>query len=52
MVDALTKGVFMTKQERLENANKFIAVIASCGREFFKHKGFISTTAESVFECQ
>jgi hypothetical protein len=33
----------MTKQKRLENANKFIAVIASCGRKFFEHKGFIST---------
>lgn len=33
----------MTKEERLEKANEFIAVIASCGRQFFKHKGFVST---------
>ncbi len=33
----------MTKEERLKAANEFIAVIASCGRKFFQHKGFIST---------
>jgi len=33
----------MTKQERLEAANEFIKVIASCGRKFFEHDGFVST---------
>lgn len=28
--------------ERLEKANDLIKVIASCGREFFKHDGFVS----------
>lgn len=33
----------MTKNDRLKNANEFIAVIASCGRKFFEHQGFVST---------
>ena len=33
----------MNKQDRLKAANEFIQVIASCGRKFFEHKGFIST---------
>ena len=33
----------MTKQERLASANEFIKVIASCGRKFFEHEGFVST---------
>jgi len=33
----------VTKEDRLKNANEFIAVIASCGRKFFEHKGFVST---------
>lgn len=28
----------MTKLQRLQAANEFIRVIASCGREFFKHE--------------
>lgn len=31
-----------TKTERLEAANRLIQVIASCGREFFKHDGFVA----------
>ena len=31
-----------TKQERLKAANEFIKVIASCGRRFFSHEGFVS----------
>jgi hypothetical protein len=30
------------KMIRLENVNSFLKVIAGCGREFFKHKDFIS----------
>jgi hypothetical protein len=30
-------------QDRLDAANKFIMVISGCGREFFKHDGFVST---------
>lgn len=33
----------MNKENRLKNANEFIAVIARCGRKFFEHKGFVST---------
>lgn len=33
----------MRKEDRLKNANEFIAVIASCGRKFFEYKGFVST---------
>ena len=33
----------MNKNERLKNANEFLAVIASTGRKFFEHKGFVST---------
>lgn len=33
----------MTKEDRLSKANEFIAVIASCGRKFFEHEGFVST---------
>jgi hypothetical protein len=33
----------MSKASRLENANEFIAVIASCGRKFFYDQGFVST---------
>jgi len=33
----------MTKQERLEAANEFMQVIASCGRKFFEHEGFVSS---------
>ena len=33
----------MSKEERLKNSNEFIKVIASCGRFFFQHNGFIST---------
>ena len=33
----------MTKEKRLELANEFILVIASCGRKFFKHNDNIST---------
>ena len=31
------------KEQRLKDANEFIAVIASCGRKFFEHGGFIAT---------
>jgi hypothetical protein len=30
------------KQSRLENANKLLVSIASCGRQFFYHKGNVS----------
>lgn len=33
----------MNKEERLKRANEFITVIASCGRKFFEHEGFIAT---------
>ena len=32
----------MDKQQRLKAANEFIAVIASCGRNFFEYKGFVA----------
>jgi len=32
----------MTKQDRLDAANEFIAVIASCGRKFFEYNGFVA----------
>ena len=31
------------KEQRLSNANEFISIIASCGRKFFNHEGFVST---------
>jgi len=31
------------QEKRLENVNEFIQIIASCGRKFFSHNGFIST---------
>lgn len=31
-----------TKKERAEQANRFIAVIAGCGRKFFAHNGRVS----------
>lgn len=33
----------MSKQDRLIVANQFIETISSCGRNFFEHKGFVST---------
>lgn len=30
------------EQERLDLANRFVNVIASCGRKFFHHNGFVS----------
>lgn len=33
----------MTEIERLDKANEFIKVIASCGRRFFHHQGFVSS---------
>lgn len=33
----------MTEQERLKAANEFIRVIATCGRKFFNHDGFIAS---------
>lgn len=33
----------MAKQNRLDNANEFIKAIASCGRKFFEHDGFVSS---------
>ena len=33
----------MDEQERLIAANEFIGIIASCGRKFFEHKGFVSS---------
>jgi hypothetical protein len=32
----------MSQIERLNKANEFIRVIATCGRQFFNHDGFIS----------
>lgn len=32
-----------TEHERLNAANEFIKVIASCGRKFFEHQGFVSS---------
>lgn len=33
----------MSELERLNKANEFIKIIASCGRQFFHHDGFISS---------
>jgi hypothetical protein len=33
----------MNEQHRLKQANEFIRVIATCGRYFLNHKGFISS---------
>lgn len=33
----------MGEQERLDRANELLDVISSCGRKFFKHKGFVAS---------
>lgn len=41
-METLSVDSITTEEERLCSANEFIKVIASCGRKFFEHKGFVS----------